>query len=334
MRVLLCVTLAGFLGSAVADIHQCLVDGQMVFTNLPCKTPTTAPPPRHPGASPPISAASSGTEDLFCQGRDGSWYLPGAKECQPIPPLATKVGTVEPKAALAQRAPSEPQKSASEQRHGRAWLWSAVAVLLALVFAALAAGFLGSKKRSKPAVRSVVRPQCTYPSGRPAAPGVEVLSTVPSPTIEVLSTVPALTRAMNLSPPRYIPTNPPATVAQEPPASVQKVKRPLAVAAVDESLELARWKARLVPIWIGTPRTIEFTYESRDGGRHRRKVNVVRISRDAQQDSWYFHGFCHMRKEDRTFNTISITTKILEGNRRWEIEDWITEVAGHEVWDF
>lgn len=102
----------------------------------------------------------------------------------------------------------------------------------------------------------------------------------------------------------------------------------------DDDDALSEWRARLVTSWSGPPRTVEFTYESREGKRRSRTVDVTRISRDPKKDTWYLQGFCHWRQEERAFDTLCIMSKIRDGGRRWEIEDWITKVAGHEAWDF
>jgi hypothetical protein len=53
--------------------------------------------------------------------------------------------------------------------------------------------------------------------------------------------------------------------------------------------------------------------------------------RDPRDGGWHLHGFCHLWREERDYDGASIVTKILYKSRRWNLEDWITAVAGKEA---
>lgn len=44
----------------------------------------------------------------------------------------------------------------------------------------------------------------------------------------------------------------------------------------------------------------------------------------------YLRGLCHLRNEERTFNLSNITTKILKGSKRYEVEDFLVDVLDIE----
>jgi predicted DNA-binding transcriptional regulator YafY len=84
-----------------------------------------------------------------------------------------------------------------------------------------------------------------------------------------------------------------------------------------------------VTVWSGAPRTVEFTYLNHKGETLRRKVDVSRISQDPTgTERFYLHGYCRVRKEDRTFNAFNIQTKILDKSQRYDALDWIEKIAG------
>jgi len=84
---------------------------------------------------------------------------------------------------------------------------------------------------------------------------------------------------------------------------------------------LDEWKKDLKIIWKGR-RTVEFTYEKFDESKSRRKVDVKQILKDGKNEI-YLRGFCHLRKEVRTFNVMNITTKILDKSQRYEVGEWL-----------
>lgn len=100
---------------------------------------------------------------------------------------------------------------------------------------------------------------------------------------------------------------------------------------VDDQPALVSGEARLVTVWTGAPCTVEFTCKDQDGDRHRNTVDITRILRDPRDGAWHLHGFCHLWREERDYDGASIVTKILYKSRRWNLEDWITAVAGKEA---
>ena len=44
----------------------------------------------------------------------------------------------------------------------------------------------------------------------------------------------------------------------------------------------------------------------------------------------YLRGLGHLRNEERTFNLSNITTKILKGSKRYEVEDFLVDVLDIE----
>lgn len=89
------------------------------------------------------------------------------------------------------------------------------------------------------------------------------------------------------------------------------------------------WKKDLKVLWQGQPRRIEFTYESKNGEKTRRKVDVRRVVKD-DSNRTYLQGFCFLRKEYRTFLIDNITTKILDKSQRYEVIDWMETKLGIE----
>jgi hypothetical protein len=130
---------------------------------------------------------------------------------------------------------------------------------------------------------------------------------------------------------------PPATVAQSRPDQPEMERAAPPVASEDLSAgpapgesedvhdqpALVNGEARLV--------TVEFTCKDQDGEQHRNTVDITRIMRDPRDGGWHLHGFCHLWREERDYDGASIVTKILYKSRRWNLEDWITAVAGKEA---
>lgn len=89
-----------------------------------------------------------------------------------------------------------------------------------------------------------------------------------------------------------------------------------------------RWEQGLSTVWRGSE-DIEFTYENRRGEKSRRKVTLSSVMVDAT-GGVYLRGLCHLRNEERTFNLSNITTKILKGSKRYEVEDFLVDVLDIE----
>ncbi len=70
-------------------------------------------------------------------------------------------------------------------------------------------------------------------------------------------------------------------------------------------------------------RTIEFSYKNADGEPSRRAVDVKRKEWD------YFSGFCHLRRENRTFRYDRIEGEVVVVDTGEIISP--SEFAGHEV---
>jgi len=89
-----------------------------------------------------------------------------------------------------------------------------------------------------------------------------------------------------------------------------------------------RWEQGLSTVWRGSE-DIEFTYENRRGEKSRRRVTLSSVMVDAT-GGVYLRGLCHLRNEERTFNLSNITTKILKGSKRYEVEDFLVDVLDIE----
>ena len=63
--------------------------------------------------------------------------------------------------------------------------------------------------------------------------------------------------------------------------------------------------------------------------KSRRKVTLSSVMVDAT-GGVYLRGLCHLRNEERTFNLSNITTKILKGSKRYEVEDFLVDVLDIE----
>ncbi len=98
-----------------------------------------------------------------------------------------------------------------------------------------------------------------------------------------------------------------------------------------EESSLAKWRSSLQLVSKGMGETIEFTYESRDGERSRRIIDLHAILQ-AANERMYFSGYCHTEKEDRTFNIDSITTMIKHKSKRYEVYEYLEDKYGLEVY--
>ncbi len=98
-----------------------------------------------------------------------------------------------------------------------------------------------------------------------------------------------------------------------------------------EESSLAKWKSSLKLVSNGMGETIEFTYESRDGERSRRIIDLHGILQ-AANERMYFSGYCHTEKEDRTFNIDSITTMIKHKSKRYEVDEYLEDKYGLNVY--
>jgi hypothetical protein len=98
-------------------------------------------------------------------------------------------------------------------------------------------------------------------------------------------------------------------------------KRPL---ENKKTRSIDEWKSDLEVLWTGPPRTIKFEYESYGGELTRRRVDVARVSQD-KTGKIYLHGYCHLRKEERSFNTYNILSDILEDDNEFELFAWLNE---------
>lgn len=88
-----------------------------------------------------------------------------------------------------------------------------------------------------------------------------------------------------------------------------------------------RFEQSLTVLWAGNKSTVEFTYVSFDGERSRRKVDVDELSFN-ERGQFYLRGLCHKRQEQRTFKVDNIETQLKVGSKRYEFEDWCSDVIG------
>ncbi len=98
-----------------------------------------------------------------------------------------------------------------------------------------------------------------------------------------------------------------------------------------EQTSLAEWKASLQLMAQGMGETIEFTYESRDGGRSRRIIDLYGIFQ-SPNERIYIAGFCHTDQDDRTFNINNITTMIKHKSKRYEVYEYFEDKYGLDVY--
>lgn len=101
------------------------------------------------------------------------------------------------------------------------------------------------------------------------------------------------------------------------------------IATEESSLE--KWKASLQLISKGMGEAIEFTYQSSDGERSRRIMNLDAILKSSQGHI-YLSGYCHTEKEDRTFNIDSIATMVKHKSKRYEVYEYLDEKYGLDAY--
>lgn len=76
-----------------------------------------------------------------------------------------------------------------------------------------------------------------------------------------------------------------------------------------------------------SPITTSFTYLS-SNGKERRTVDVDQVLKNGKND-YYLSGFCHLRKERRTFISSRFQTMLVtEGHKKYYFHDWLKNVAG------
>ena len=236
---------------------------------------------------------SARVEDELCRGWDGNWYLPGAKECQPLesaeqPPAPTETADTQEETDAAQAS----EGSGSQSQF--LFLVAAIAVI-ALAAAGIAAAVRTARRASPSNAEPQAQPTHTAAQRQPDQPEME--RAAPPVASENLSAAPAPGESED----------------------------------VHDQPALVNGEARLVTVWTGAPCTVEFTCKDQDGEQHRNTVDITRIMRDPRDGAWHLHGFCHLWREERDYDGASIVTKILYKSRRWNLEDWITAVAGKET---
>jgi hypothetical protein len=254
-----------------------------------------------------------------CMGRDGNWYLPGAKECQPP---EEKQPLVPSEAADTQEATGAARTSEAptSPRHSL-FLAAAAAAVISLAAIVIATVFGTTRRASK----STPKPDAQPPDTAALRRSVQRQIKHPPPPV-----APA-----NLSPPHSAPPTPPPLAEQTPAPTVMPVPAPPSGESAEVRDQPAgdEGQARLVTVWTGPPCTVEFTHKDQDGDWHRNTVDITRIMRDPRDGGWHLHGFCHLWQEERDYDGASIVTKILYKRRRWNLEDWIAAVAGREARD-
>lgn len=76
-----------------------------------------------------------------------------------------------------------------------------------------------------------------------------------------------------------------------------------------------------------SPITTSFTYSS-SNGKERRTVDIDQVLKNGKND-YYLSGFCHLRKERRTFISSRFQTMLVtEGHKKYYFHDWLKNVAG------
>lgn len=80
-----------------------------------------------------------------------------------------------------------------------------------------------------------------------------------------------------------------------------------------------------MPRLSGMNRCIEIEYADADGTFTRRKVNVSSFYRQRHESTWYVEGFCHLRREKRTFRTDRIS-------RLWDVRSGGALVGNATQW--
>lgn len=92
------------------------------------------------------------------------------------------------------------------------------------------------------------------------------------------------------------------------------------------------WESTLTTVWAGDTDDIEFTYINKKSERTRRRVTVDEVLMGSGT-GFYIKGYCHVRGEQRTFNTDNIDTKIKVGSQRFEFDDWCERKLGIDLYD-
>ncbi|EFR5874982.1 WYL domain-containing protein [Salmonella enterica] len=76
-----------------------------------------------------------------------------------------------------------------------------------------------------------------------------------------------------------------------------------------------------------SPITTSFTYLS-SNGKERRTVDIDQVLKNDKND-YYLSGFCHLRKERRTFISSRFQTMLVtEGHKKYYFHDWLKNVIG------
>jgi hypothetical protein len=232
-------------------------------------------------------------EDELCRGWDGNWYRRGAKECQPLE--AEEPPPAPTEMAATQEGTDAAQASEGSGRPNQFLFLVAAIAVIALAAAGIAAALRTSRRASPSDAEPEAQPPDTAAQSRPDQPEME--RAAPPLASEDLCAAPA----------------------------------PRESEDVHDQPALVSGEARLITVWTGAPCTVEFTCKDQDGDRHRNTVDITRIMQDPRDGTWHLHGFCHLWREERDYDGASIVTKILYKSRRWNLEDWITAVAGKET---
>jgi len=229
----------------------------------------------------------------LCRGRDGNWYRRGASEY--LPPEAAEPSPAPIEKAGTQEATDAARASEGSGIQNQSLFVLAALAVIALAAAAIAVVLRASRRASTSDAELEAQPPDTAAQSQPDRPEME--RAAPPVASEDLSADPATRESEDVH-------DQPALVSGEAP---------------------------LVTVWSGAPCTVEFTCKDPDGEQHRNTVDITRIMRDPRDGGWHLHGFCHLWREERDYDGASIVTKILYKSRRWNLEDWITAVAGNEA---
>lgn len=236
---------------------------------------------------------SARVEDELCRGWDGNWYLPGANECQPLE--AEEQPPAPTETADTQEETDAAQASEGPGSQSQFLFLVATIAVIALAAAAIAAAVRIARRASPSDAEPQAQPPDRTAQSQPDQRQME--RPAPPATSEDLCAAPAPGESED----------------------------------VHDQPALVNGEARLVTVWAGAPCTVEFTCKDQDGEQHRNTVDITRIMRDPRDGGWHLHGFCHLWREERDYDGASIVTKILYKSRRWNLEDWITAVAGKET---
>jgi hypothetical protein len=240
-------------------------------------------------------------EDELCRGWDGNLYRRGARECLPVEAPGQSPTPAEAADSL-KKTDSAQAAEGSGSQHRVLFPAAVMAVLVAVIAlvafagAAIAAAWRNNARRpSAPETKLVAPPLDTADQSRPGQPEMEG----PERPVECedRSAGPAPGEAGDV---------------RDQPAHVHG-------------------EAALITVWTGAPCTVEFTYKDLDGDWSRNTVDITSIMRDPQNGGWHLRGFCHLWREERDYDGTRIATKILYKSRRWNLEDWITAIAGKEA---